>query len=113
MEITKVYLAARPDELKTDVTELETFLFRINNCYVSRGHYFTPVLSDNMSDGTTGGNEIAECALAFFLTGPGESVSFSEGSRLQAARVYRMHTIQRSTASAKQVSQRFLCTRKA
>ena len=74
MEIIKIYFAAQPDNLKTDISELETFIFRINNCYVSRGHYFTPILSESTSDDATRESEVADCALAFFLTVPGSNL---------------------------------------
>ncbi|MCL1835479.1 MAG: hypothetical protein FWG48_04885, partial [Oscillospiraceae bacterium] len=79
MEITKIFVAAQPDNLKTDVSELRLFFLDINNCYVSRGHYFTPILDDTISEGAARDAEIADCSLAFFLTEPGESAPFSKG----------------------------------
>ena len=79
MEIIKIFIAVQTDNLKTDVSELESFFLRINNCYVSRGRYFTPILSESTSDDATGDTEIEDCALAFFLTTPGESALFSKG----------------------------------
>ena len=74
MEITKIFIAAQPDSFKHDISELESFFLRINNCYVSRGHYFTPILDNNAGSVATGNVEIADCALAFFLTRPGSEL---------------------------------------
>ena len=74
MEITKIFLAADPDRFKTDLTELEVFFLRVNNCYVSRDHYFTLVLSESFGDDATGSAEIANCTLAIFLVEPGSEL---------------------------------------
>jgi len=66
MEITKIFIAAQPDNLKTDISEVEIFIHRINNCYVSRGHFFTTILGESLGDATCDA-EIADCSLAFFL----------------------------------------------
>jgi len=74
MEITKIFIAAQPDNLKSDISELGLFFLNINNCYVSKGHYFTPILNDTISDDATGDTENTDCALAFFLTRPGSEL---------------------------------------
>ena len=71
MEITKIFIAAQPETLKTDITEIEIFIHRINNCYVGRGHFFTTILDESINDGAARDLEIADCALAFFLVGAG------------------------------------------
>ena len=67
MQKTKIFVSFSADSLKQDVLETESFIRRLNDCYLDKGHYFTPILDETISDDATGETEIADCALAFFL----------------------------------------------
>jgi len=67
MTKTKIFIASAAEDFKIDNYEIETFISRLNNCYVDRGLYFTPVLSVDMSDAESRNMEITDSSVAFFL----------------------------------------------
>ena len=64
---TKIFIASSADGFKTDNLEIESFISRLNNCYVDRGLYFTPVLSADIKGADNRSREIADSGAAFFL----------------------------------------------
>ena len=68
MELTKIYVAAQPEKLKSDLSEIELFIHRLNDCYVVRDRYFKLLLGGETNTADLGHSEIEACALAFFLT---------------------------------------------
>ena len=80
MQKTKILIALSGDRLKQDAMEADYFIRRLNDCYLDKGHYFTPALDDTTSDDATRETGIADCALAFFLIESGESAPFSKGA---------------------------------
>ena len=81
MQKTKILIFYSADSLRQDFLETDSFIRRLNDCYLDRGHYFTTILDDAISDDATRDAEIADCALAFFLTEPGEAAPFSKGAQ--------------------------------
>ena len=67
MTKTKILIASSAENLKTDNLETESFITRLNNCYVDRGLYFTPVLSIEINDIDNRNREVAESSVAFFI----------------------------------------------
>ena len=63
----KIFVASSAENLKTDNLETENFISRLNNCYVDRGLYFTPVLSADIGGAESRDREIAESSAALFL----------------------------------------------
>ena len=93
MQKTKILISALNDGLAPDVTEIELFIRRLNDCYLDRGHYFSLVVGDSEGgEGQTAGangdppygiaaggdgdlrvdgawaKQLTDCALAIFLT---------------------------------------------
>ena len=64
---TKILLAAQADKLIADINEIRMFFLSLNDCYVDRSLYFGLVIGDKAASDA----DVAECALAFFLTEPG------------------------------------------
>ena len=75
---TKIFIASSADDFKTDNLEIESFISRLNYCYVDRGLFFTPVLSVDMSDIESRNREIAESSVAFFLLNAETSADIGE-----------------------------------
>ena len=79
MQKTGIFISSAAESLKHDITETETFILRLNNCYIDRGLYFTPIAEAPAFGATTGSPAsmsqnsgaaslaLADCELAFFL----------------------------------------------
>jgi len=67
MTKTKIFIASSAGNFKTDNLETESFILRLNNRYVDRGLYFTPVLSADVGDAESRNREIADSSVALFL----------------------------------------------
>ena len=71
MKIIKIFIAADKKLFESDLRELEGFFLRLNNCYVKKSLYFSPVLSGDIFDVQSLRRELAESSAAFILTGQG------------------------------------------
>jgi DNA-binding NarL/FixJ family response regulator len=47
--------------------EIELFIGRLNNCYIDRGHYFKPIISQNCSNAEIRNQELADSSIALFI----------------------------------------------
>ena len=66
----KLFIASSGEEFKTDSLEIKSFILDLNNCFVSRDIYFTPVFSNDLTDAESRKRELAESTIAFFLLSP-------------------------------------------
>ena len=68
MRKTRILVSADGDEFKLDVYELESFIRRMNDCYLDRGHYFVLTIADSAETAGAVAPWLEELDLAFFLT---------------------------------------------
>ena len=104
MQKTKIFVSAASDNLKRDISEIESFFRRMNDCYLDRGHYFTLLLDDDVessasevsyttsfdegeNDRNAAVKKLSECELAFFLLGS-ESIDEQAGAYKYASESY-------------------------
>ena len=64
MTKTKLFIASSSDDFKTDLIEIGLFIARMNNCYVDRDLFFSPVMSNECAETESRNREIADSSAA-------------------------------------------------
>ena len=70
MTIVKIFIASEKENFESDVKELEGFFLRLNNAYVKKDLYFSPIFNADYDDPEGISREITESRIAVFLTEP-------------------------------------------
>ena len=78
MTNTKIFIISSAKQNTAGRTDIETFFLRLNNCYVNRNLYFTPVFCEDLSDDGSQKTEVESSGIAFFISGPETDVSLQE-----------------------------------
>jgi len=80
-----IFFASSAAQNKTGLVGLAAFFLQLNNCYVKRGIYFTPVFLEDMPDADAARRELAVSSLAIFVFDIEESDTYLSET-LNAAR---------------------------
>jgi len=69
MVITKIFIASQAGQDTATRMELSAFFLQLNNCYINRGIYFTPVFTEDIPDNDAIDRELACSSLAVIILG--------------------------------------------